>query len=144
MGYRIEEVNEIKNTNDIGLGVSFATGDRLFSSIYTTIEQTRENLKTLLLTSTGERYMQPAFGTDLLRLLFEPSTVELKMQITDIIQRAINYWLPYIDVQNIDVKTAEDEPYLSYDVQISITYSVSNFSTDTITLTAFDGNLTIQ
>lgn len=144
MGYRIEEVNDIKNTNDIGLGVSFATGDRLFSSIYTTSEQTRENLKSLLLTSRGERYMQPDFGTDIVKLIFEPATTEFKMNITDIIQRAINYWLPYIDVQNIDVKTAEDSAYLEYDAQISITYSVSNFSTETITLTAIDGNLTIQ
>lgn len=144
MGYRIEEVNDTSNTNDIGLGVSFATGDRLFSSIYTSREQTKENLKTLLLTSRGERYMQPNFGTDLLQILFEPSTDDFKMQVVDIVQRAITYWLPYIDIQNIDVKTAEDEPYLSYDVQISITYAVSNFSTDTITLSAIENNLTIQ
>ena len=109
MGYRIEEVNDTVSTNDVGLGVSFATGERLFSPIFSTTEQTRENLKTLLLTRIGERYMQPNFGTNLLGLIFEPNNIELKPEIRNVIQQPINYWLPYVELQSIDITTAEDD-----------------------------------
>jgi len=147
MAYRVVPVNNIVTvTNNIGLGVAFSTGTGgLFSSIYTTPEQAKQNLKSLLLTRIGERYMQPTFGTNMLNIVFEPNISELKEDITDIISTPINYWLPYINIDLIDIITNEDDPTMIHNLKITIKYSVQNFSPDTITFTAAtDGTLVAE
>ena len=61
------------NNNEIALGVSISNSNSLFNSLYDLRLQVRENLKTLLLTRKGERYMSPTFGTDLLDIIFQPN-----------------------------------------------------------------------
>lgn len=137
MAYQVVPVNNIVTvTNNIGLGVAFSTGTHgLFSSIYTTPEQVKQNLKSLLLTRIGERYMQPTFGTNLLNIVFEPNISDLKEDIEDLITVPINYWLPYIDIDTVDIITNEDDPNLIHNLQITIKYSTKNFSGQSITFT---------
>ena len=57
------------------IGLSFPLTSNLFSTFNqskTLLEQTKSNLRNLLLTSKGERPFQPEFGSDLTDLLFEP------------------------------------------------------------------------
>lgn len=144
MGYRIAEANDITKTNDVGLGVSLSTGNQLFSSIYETRDQVRENLKTLMLTKIGERYQKPDYGTNLLYVIFEPNLADLKAEITNLIRTPINYWLPDLIIQSIDIVTAEDDPTLTYNIRITITYSADNYITDTLTLTADNSSVKIE
>jgi phage baseplate assembly protein W len=145
MAYQIESANNTNQNNEIGLGVSFGvTRTTLFSPIYTTNKQTHENLKTLLLTRIGERYLQPSYGTNLLNIIFEPNLVDLKPEIQDLISVPISYWLPYINIISIDITTNEDDPNMNHDVKISITYSVDNFATNTITVLASQSNITVE
>jgi len=143
MGYRIESINVITETTEIGLGVSFAPGDALFSPIYSSNIQAKENLKTLLLTRIGERYMQPTFGTNLLNIIFEPNVSALKAEIADLLTQPITYWLPYISIENLDIVTAEDDPLLEHDVKITVEYSTGTIDTNTITIIGDDSNIAI-
>jgi phage baseplate assembly protein W len=145
MSYQIESVNNTTQNNEIGLGVSFgASQTTMFSPIYTTNKQTHENLKTLLLTRIGERYLQPSYGTNLLNIIFEPNLVDLKPEIQELISTPISYWLPYINIVSIDITTNEDDPNMNHDVKISITYAIDNFSTSTITVLASQSNVTVE
>jgi phage baseplate assembly protein W len=145
MAYQIESANDTTQKNEIGLGVSFGvTRTALFSPIYTTNKQTHENLKTLLLTRIGERYLQPSYGTNLLNIIFEPNLVDLKPEIQDLISVPISYWLPYINIDSIDITTNEDDPNMNHDVKISITYAVDNFAANTITVLASQSNVTVE
>jgi phage baseplate assembly protein W len=147
MGYRVVPVNDIvRVTDNIGLGVAFSTGTGgLFSSIYTTPEQVKQNLKSLLLTRIGERYMQPTFGTNLLNIIFEPNIADLKEDVTDLLITPINYWLPYVTIESINIITNEDDPTMIHNLKISIKYSINNFSTQTITLTSTnDGIIAVE
>lgn len=138
MAYRVVPINNINNvTDNIGLGVAFSPGTRgLFSSIYTSPSQIKENLKALLLTRIGERYMQPTFGTNLLNIIFEPNIHELKDDISELLIAPINYWIPSIDIEDINIITNEDDPNLIHNLKITINYSIQNFSTQTITFTS--------
>ena len=85
MGYRVVSPDEV-NTNQNGLGISYNGGDaRVFKPLNLTNKQALENLKNLLLTRIGERYLQPNFGTQLLNILFEPATESIKPEVEDII-----------------------------------------------------------
>lgn len=147
MGYQVVPVNNIVTvTNNVGLGVAFSTGTHgLFSSIYTTPQQIKENLKSLLLTRVGERHMQPTYGTNLLNIIFEPNISELKEDITDLLTIPINYWIPSISIESIDIITNEDDPNMIHNLKITIKYSVQNFSPDTITfISSTDGTLAVE
>ena len=54
-------------------------------------EDVRSSLEILLCTSIGERIMQPAYGCDLKKLLFEPLDTGLKAYIEDLLTTAILY-----------------------------------------------------
>jgi len=136
MAYQV--IEPLVDTSKIKpLGVSL----RSFTPLYLTTDQALENLKTLLLTRKGERYNQPTFGTSLLNILFEPSTELIKDQIIDIITKPVSFWLPYIILDNIDIVTAEDNPDVNYNIQITISFSVAQYSTQTITFTVSDSGV---
>tara|TARA_R110000751_G_C13673065_1_gene470520 strand:+ start:385 stop:834 length:450 start_codon:yes stop_codon:yes gene_type:complete len=137
MGYKIAQavVDEIDAFNT-GLGISYNSDGSIFQSLYITNDQALENLKTLLLTRIGERYLNPKFGTQLLNILFEPNVSDLKAEISDIITEPVGYWLPYIDIENIDITTYEDDPSLQYHIKISIRFSVSSYDVVTIIISA--------
>jgi phage baseplate assembly protein W len=144
MGYFLQTANDVTQNNEVGLGVSFSTNKGLFDSIYTSDAQTRENLKTLLLTRKGERIMQPTYGTDLITILFEPNLSELKSEIQTLLKAPITYWLPYINIESIDIITNEDDPTLIHNIKITINYSVDSLDTNTITLTSNGSSITVD
>jgi len=78
-----------------------------FPLSYTTEEQALSNMKNLLLTYPGERYMQPTFGVRIKDRVFEPNTPDLIVALNKEIQDAIGYWLPYIKIKAINVDNKE-------------------------------------
>jgi len=76
----------------------------LFNQSYSTIDQLLSNVKNLILTRQGERVMQPLFGTNLQDSLFEQNTEDLRNSIRNSISRAIEFWLPYVSIDRLDVE----------------------------------------
>jgi phage baseplate assembly protein W len=147
MSYRIvPTTTDSTNTPSIGLGISLPFNvPGLFNTTYTTADQVKSNLKNLLLTRIGERFMQPTFGTRLLDVVFEPSDDEFKQQVDDAIRQPINYWLPYVQIETIETITYADNTEQDHVVNISLTYSSTGFSPATITLKAYEsGLITVQ
>lgn len=136
MGFVYETITVTDVKKDIALGIKLSSDNSIFKSIYNIAEQTKENLKSLLLTRIGERYMLPEFGTNLLNMLFEPITYEFNSNIQKSVTSAINKWLPYVVIEQFKVVTVLDDPALQHMVEMSLTYSVKNFSTDTIKIFA--------
>ena len=134
MGFQVVRDIETNSLEGIALGISYET----MRPIFVSIDQTLENLKNLLLTRKGERFYQPLFGSDLLEILFEPNISELKQEIQEIITQPINFWLPYVNIESIDIVTAEDDPTLNHVMIISINVSINDFETETITFTVDD------
>ena len=135
MGFVYETINITDLKPDVALGIKIH-GSSVFTSIYDIEEQTTENLKSLLLTRPGERYMLPEFGTNLLNMLFEPITNNFNDMVQTSILSAISTWLPYVNIEGFTVVTALDDPTMQHMVEISITYSVINFTTNTIKIFA--------
>lgn len=127
MAYQIINNNTnsiIPNERVLGIGLNF-NGPGVFEPIYLSDIQARENLKNLLLTTPGERIENVLFGCDLMSKIFDPNTETFKVDVSDIISSAISYWLPYIELTNIDIKTIIDDPSLEYTVEISISFQVT-------------------
>ncbi len=106
-------------------------GSGVFPLTYSTEAQAISNLKNLILTNKGERLMQPTLGGDLREMVFEPNTHRLKAKIEDILGKDIEYWLPYIIVDNISA----DQDYDAYSVKIKLDFKVTEVGANrTITI----------
>ncbi len=108
---------------DVAIGVTLPYGKTggLFQLSYTTEEQSISNLKNLLLTRKGERVFQPNFGSDVYSLMFENIDGDLSSKLASSITDDIEFWLPYIVIDNIDVDVIEDRNY----VKILLSYRVT-------------------
>ena len=75
----------------------------------TTLDAVKQNVLNLCSTEVGERFMQPGLGIELRRFLFEPFSEDIVLQIQNVIVESMNYWLPFVVVNNIRVKMSDNE-----------------------------------
>jgi len=98
-----------------------AGGTGVFAQTYTTEEQALSNLKNLLMTFKGERYMQPKFGTNIKTVLFDNNTEDLRVRLENTIEEDIGYWLPYIKVNSVDITNSPDMHSISMRLHFQVT-----------------------
>ena len=113
MAYELSKkvVIDTEEFNDyaVGLSLPLKNGDGgFFEQNFTTFEQARSNLKNLLLTKKGERVLQPNFGSGLQDLFFEPIDDEFEGKLVDTVTEAVQTWLPYINIEDIDVNMNDE------------------------------------
>lgn len=90
----------------VGIDLPIRRGDKSegwFASTTTTIEAVKNNIRNLLSTNQGERLMQPNLGVDLRGLLFEQIDETTLISIQDSILDSLEVWLPFVEVQDIQV-----------------------------------------
>jgi hypothetical protein len=87
----------------LGIGINKSSDKGgVFAVNYTTLNQAKDNIKSLILTRKGERLMQPDFGCDVWKVLFEPMDGSIiENQIENYILDAVETWLPYLTITNI-------------------------------------------
>lgn len=93
----------------------------VFALSYSTEEQVLSNFKNLLLTSKGERLMQPNFGTRIRQSVFEQNTANLEETLSTVLQDDIEYWLPYIIINDINVTRQEHSITIAIHFQVETT-----------------------
>ena len=121
----------------IGLTYPIKSGKNLdFELTKTSFEQAEYNLTNLLLTQKGERVFQPEFGTTLRSICFEQVDDNLPETIETDIRNAVELWLPYIIINEIEVLTDEGNANKIY-IQIKYSTTIESFNVNTI-LVAFD------
>ena len=113
MAYELSKkvVIDTEEFNDfaVGLKLPLKNGNGgFFEQNFTTFEQAKSNLRNLLLTKKGERIAQPDFGSGLQDLIFEPIDEEFESKLEDTITESVEYWLPYIIIEEIDVDMRDE------------------------------------
>jgi phage baseplate assembly protein W len=115
-------VNPLDLQKNIAIGVSLPFS-RPFNSTYTTKDQIKSNLINLLLTSRGERVMNPLFGTGLRDFLFEGITESNIENLKQDLNSSIEIFIPEITVLLLDIIPNSDfntvALYVNYVVNIS-------------------------
>ena len=100
-------IEDRDNNVFIGIDLPFRKSDGVegwFTSTNTTIEAVKNNIKNLLSTHKGERYLQPNIGLNLRKFLFEQFTDELRLQIENDILDTFEFWLPFVQVKNLEIQ----------------------------------------
>jgi len=107
------------------VGLSFplrADNNNSFAMTKNSLEQSRHNLRNLLLTYPGERPRNELFGSRLREVCFEPIDDKLPQKISETITQAVNRFLPYITI--IDIATLQSEDNAE-SVIVTIKYSTT-------------------
>ena len=87
----------------LGIGIN-KNSDKggIFAVNYTTLTQAKDNLKNLILTRKGERIMNPTFGCDIWKVLFDQMDGDIiETKIESAILDAVSNWLPYLNIDEI-------------------------------------------
>jgi len=103
----------------IGIGIDRSSNSNgIFSVNFTTISQARAK--------KGERVMYPEFGCDIWSLLFEPIiTGEIDDKIEATIIRAVNIWMPYINIDEI-IFDYDDEDIDKHQINLEVRFSLKS------------------
>jgi phage baseplate assembly protein W len=126
---------DLDKNRAVGISLPF-NGGGVFNKTYSTQDQVKSNLINLLLTYKGERILNPEFGADLPRLLFEPINNELIQKIQDQIINNVNIYVPEIILINIEVTPDIDHNtlYVMVEYQLKISGNKDKIIIDFSTL----------
>ena len=122
-------VREIDKNDDIYVGVRFPldhSQEGFFYKTKTILEQAKSNMRNLLLTSKGERVMQPEFGSTLTDVLFNQGE-DVENEIDEAIREAVSNWLPYVIINEINMFQEDNQVDVSID--FSVTLEPDSFDT---------------
>ncbi len=122
----INEGNATQGNKFVGVTLPFNNPKGIFFQSRTNVKQLFSNVRNLLLTTRGERYMIPDFGTNLKNILFENITSEdqfLESIKSDIVE-ALNTWMPFLTIEKLTVNINPDTSNLAendHAIQIDLT-----------------------
>tara|TARA_Y100000034_G_C6845525_1_gene383000 strand:+ start:145 stop:543 length:399 start_codon:yes stop_codon:yes gene_type:complete len=118
--------------NGIGPELPLSRDDRfgVYSLITSYKEEVKQNFKNLLLTSPGERMMNPDFGVGLRHFLFEPRGHSVP-QIRQRIEQQVGKYMPYLKINKIDFDAGHHDPAQAEDsniLSVKIMYNVPSMN----------------
>ncbi len=113
----------LKHINEVGF----------FKPTKTLLEQTKTNIKNLLLTRKGERVGNPEFGCDIHNFIFDQVTGDFQNKVEESIMEAITDYLPNVIVENVEAAAEVQQGQNIYIVNLS--FSVENDPTKSEELT---------
>ena len=112
----------------IGIDLPFRKSDGkegYFASTTTTIEAVKNNIKNLVQTAKGERFMQPELGLNLRNYMFEQVTDEIIINIQNDIVDIFKVWLPFVEIQDIQVSANETDAIGRNKLSVNIVFNIT-------------------
>lgn len=99
-------------------GIGLPTTTRKYPAMKTEEALIKDSVITILLTTIGQRFYVPDFGSRLLDLVWEPNDLVLSTLAQEYVREALGRWEPRVAVVN--VQTSAEEHILT----IVITYAI--------------------
>lgn len=84
----------------------------------------QQNFKNLMLTSPGERVMDPNFGVGLRQFLFEQIDAFVFSRIEERIRRQVSIYMPFIEIARIAFNTFDDQE-ISNALEVRVEYIIT-------------------
>lgn len=106
---------------DVSIGIRLPV-DENWTPTASTMEAAEFNIQNLLKTKQGERVGHPEFGCAVASILFEQMDDSIQDKVDEAINDAIDKWLPYLRIVNIDTEIDNTRRRLN----IALTYAHKN------------------
>jgi uncharacterized protein len=115
------------------------TKDSTPMNTQTITENTKQNMKNLLLTSPGERIMDIDFGVGLRRFLFENNTPTVRVRLESRIYEQVDKYMPFVKITDLEIVYSDATPNL---IDIKMRYDIKNIASDEILSLSLDPKIT--
>lgn len=132
MAYNLVQIPiaDLKPSTALGVAIPFSAPN-VFTSVYTTLEQTKYNIINFMLTDTRERPFNPNFGAGLRSRLFEQITETDLDSLKTTISNQIESYFPNVLVNSLSIQGNPNDNSIS----VELTYSLRNIkSIDSLVL----------
>jgi len=102
------------------LSPTYSTGNSVFNSTYTTVDQIKSNMINYILTNKGERVLNPNFGSNLRAFIFENIT-ESNLRALEIkLNNDITSNFPSVNIISITLTPLYEQNAIQLDIVYSI------------------------
>jgi len=109
--------------------VSFdQTGGSMFKMSVDLEDQIRDNLRNLISTNHGERLMLNDFGANLKELAYDLTSEDVISEALSRISIAVSKYMPFVELENLQVDIVRSDDGDSVLNKIKITYSVPSIN----------------
>jgi len=123
MAFGAKKIFPLDTKPSVGVGVALPfNAPGVFQTTYTTQESIKYNLINFLLTNQPERYLNPTFGGNLRKFVFEQITTGNLSDLTTNIQTQITSYFPNVIVEKLIATPSYD----NNEVEIVMKYSIKN------------------
>jgi len=116
----------------VGLSYPFSNtgvmGSVPFKLNYTTADQIKSNLFVYFSTDVGERYLNPDYGSNFKKFVFEQVNAGTYQNIERVIKDDLALYFPQVNLISLDITGNPDE----LQINIAMTYSIFNNEEDTL------------
>jgi hypothetical protein len=134
-GLRQIPIVDLKPSTAVGVAIPFSAPN-VFTSVYTTAEQTKYNMINFMLTDRRERPFNPNFGAGLRSRLFEQITQDDLDSLKQTISNQIESYFSNVLVNSLNIVGSPDDNSIT----ITMTYSLKNIrTTDSLVLKIQNG-----
>tara|TARA_R110000744_G_scaffold78571_3_gene154795 strand:- start:57 stop:515 length:459 start_codon:yes stop_codon:yes gene_type:complete len=135
--------NDLDEDTYIGIELPLDLSSQgVFRRSKTALQQSKSNIRNLLLTQKGERLGNPTFGCNLRSVLFEQENTDIEGKVEEEIRGAMAEFLPFIDVTKIETAFSPTNKNL---LRVNIRFGLNIDSTTqenlTLNLSDYDGPL---
>ena len=137
MAYGLKQIPivDLKPSTAVGVAIPFSAPN-VFTSVFTTAEQTKYNMINFMLTDRRERPFNPNFGAGLRSRLFEQITQDDLDSLKQTITNQVESYFPNVLVNSLNIVGSPDDNSIT----ITMTYSLKNIrTTDSLVLKIQNG-----
>ncbi len=109
MAFNVKRIDplDLQPRKAIGVSLPFS-GPAVFSSTYLSKDAIKTNLINLLLTGTGERYLNPTLGSGLRSFIFENINEASLLRIKSEVRQSIEIYFPTVSIQTLELTSQPD------------------------------------
>jgi hypothetical protein len=123
MAFGAKKIFPLDTKPSVGIGISLPfNAPGVFRTTYTTQESIKYNLINFFLTNQPERYLNPLFGGNLRRFVFEQITQGNLNLLNQNLQESLNQFFPNIVIEALNIIPKED----INQVDIVLKYSIKD------------------
>jgi len=133
MAYNAQKISPIDFKPSVAVGVSLPFSENaVFRSTFTTQEAVKANLVNWFLTNQGERPLNPEFGGNLRKYIFQQIESDTLDFLKEDIQSQLSTYFPSVIVVSLDVLGREDNNI----IEVVLKYRIQNTNiSDTLNIT---------
>jgi phage baseplate assembly protein W len=132
MAYRVPNINPLDVGQRVAIGVSIPFNQpQVFTQTYSTSDQIKSDIINFILTSKGERVLNPNFGSTIKQQLFETLTSTSTSNISNLLTDELKINFPSVQINEIKVNPQYD----TNTVSITVNYSILGGNPNTLNIT---------